>query len=542
MQIEKNRIFGKIDMKNKPLIILFALFVSLVKLASAQTSKEEIEFDLPKTLFFTDEKIWIRASANTSASVSESQVIYAELLDEKSRTWALGKLPLENGNALNYLSLNSKIPSGNYLLRVFTRISANDPKGNGIKQRLVTILNPSLPPQSTSEGQVDFKLISTPNDLVKSSYSTNQDVEFQVPSNGVESVHISVMNPYLQGNEKELKSEDIYQTIEPEIFIPELFGHIVHAKLNSGNADTTQTYFLSAHGEKSALFTDRPDLEGNLFFDLGGFRHWDHLLIQVEEGTAIPDLEIVKPGPKTTFKASFSIPELVIHPEDAIWLEELKMASALEPYYNQEYRFDSIPVVTGFVADQSYLLDDYTRFETVETVIKEYVPGVAIRRRDKLKEFRLLNNPVNIMFDGNPLMMVDALPVFNSDMLANFNPKFFKKLEVLNREFYLNDRTYAGVLNFSSYENNFGLFPVPDQVLYLDYPGVNPYVSFEGEFAQRNSVNPRSPDFRSVLYWGENVPNRRVEFSTSNMKGIYELLIQFKDQNKPPIKEVFQVD
>lgn len=516
--------------------------MALVKMASAQTSQEQIEFDLPKTLFFTDEKIWIRASANSSGNVSESQVIYAELLDEKSRTWALGKLPLEQGHTLNYLSLNSKIPSGNYLLRVFTRISGSDPSGSGIKQRLVTILNPSLPPQSTSEGETDFNLISTPHTLLKSAYSTNQNIEFQAPSGEIESIHVSVMNPYLEGKEDGFKSQDIYATIEPETFVPELFGHIVHAKLNSGKADTTQTYFLSAHGEKSALFTDRPDLEGNLFFDLGGFRHWDHLLIQLEDGTAIPDLEIVRPGPKTTFKSGFSIPKLVIHPEDAKWLEELKMASALEPYYNQEYRYDSIPVVTGFVADQTYLLDDYTRFETVETVIKEYVPGVAIRRKEKLKEFRLMNNPANLMFDDNPLMMVDALPVFDSDMLANFNPKFFKKLEVLNREFYLNDRTYAGVINFSSYDNNFGLFPVPDQVLYLDYPGVNPFISFDGGFAQKNVVVPRSPDFRSVLFWEKGFSGGEVDFSTSIMKGIYELKIQFKDPNKPSIKEVFEVN
>ncbi|WP_332912253.1 hypothetical protein [Algoriphagus boritolerans] len=52
------------------------------------------------------------------------------------------------------------------------------------------------------------------------------------------------------------------------------------------------------------------------------------------------------------------------------------------------------------------------------------------------------------------------MPVFDSDLLSGFNPKFLSKLEVLNREFYLNDRTYPGVLSFTSYENNFGLYPL----------------------------------------------------------------------------------
>ena len=148
------------------------------------------------------------------------------------------------------------------------------------------------------------------------------------------------------------------------------------------------------------------------------------------------------------------------------------------------------------------------------------------------------------MFEENPLMMVDALPVFDSDLLAGFNPKYFKNLEVLNREFYLNDRNYAGVISFTSYENNFGLFPVPDQVLYLDYPGVNPFITFQHGFATAAVQNERIPDFRSVLFWDKVPSGSSFTFSTSKMKGLYEMRILTTDGSgqKKLIKEYFRVD
>ncbi|WP_157366948.1 hypothetical protein [Algoriphagus vanfongensis] len=538
----KNQISGLNNMKVKFSIILILCSICSFATATAQSDQELIAFDIPKSLFFTDEKIWINASSLVAGGASESQVIYAELLDSKNRSWALSKMPLENGHTLNFLQLTEKIPSGNYLLRVFTRISANQQLGDGVQQQLITVLNPSLPPRSTSEGKPVFALPSQSNSILENNYTTEEEVSVNLNVSGETKLSIAAWNPYLEGVKTQFTSQEIYDSKKDVVLLPELFGHIVHAKV--AEVDTTRTYFLSAHGEKSALFTDRPDVQGNLYFDLGGFRHWDHLLIQVEDGSTIPDLEMVSPAPKTTFKSSFQIPELQIHPEDAAFLRELKIASALEPYYNQEYRNDSVPVVTGFVADQVYLMDDYTRFETVETVVKEYVPGVAIRRKEKEKEFRVLNQPQNFMFEENPLMMVDALPVFDSDLLAGFNPKYFKKLEVLNREFYLNDRNYAGVISFSSYENNFGLFPVPDQVLYLDYSGVNPFITFQHGFAKAAVQNERIPDFRSVLFW-DKVPSRSsFTFSTSKMKGLYEVRILTTDDSgqKKLTKEYFRVD
>jgi hypothetical protein len=107
------------------------------------------------------------------------------------------------------------------------------------------------------------------------------------------------------------------------------------------------------------------------------------------------------------------------------------------------------------------------------------------------------------VFDANPLILVDAMPVFDADLLASFNPKLLQRLEVLNREFYLNDRTYPGVLSFSSYANNFGLFPLAPAARFFDYQGVQPRLLLDKRQWQKPVADKRIPDWRIVLFWGD---------------------------------------
>ena len=521
------------------LLVLLCIQLGFAVQVVGQSQAEAVSFRIPKTLFFTDEKIWINGEVQSGGKPGVSKIFYAELIDQENRSWAIAKFPLKSGKVFNYMELPTSIPSGNYLLRVFTRISPYQDLKAGIAQQLVTILNPALPPTlAKKEARIPMAASSgiSPVSVSKEELGKSEafTIKVHLPEEGIESIRLASPNPYLNASGKQIESDLVYESIEKAVFLPELFGHIVHGKLIGVEVDTTKTYFLSVHGEQSALYTDRPDENGNLYFDLGGFKHWDHLLIQVEDGSNLNAFEIQLPGPKTKFKTGFKIPELTISREDQEFLRKMKLASALEPYFSQVYKNDSMSVVTGFVADQSYLLDEYTRFDDVETVIKEYVPNVSVRRKDKLKEFRILNNEANYLFEGNPLMMVDALPVFNSDMLATFNPKFFYKLDVLNREFYLNDRRYDGVLSFSSYENNFGLFPIPDEVLYVGYSGLNPYIGLESPIYSPNEKDEKLPDYRTLLFWYEKGLNKfQSEFQvmSSELTGTYVLEVDFKDDS-----------
>ncbi len=465
---------------------------------SFKNPAEQVVFHTPKTLYFSGEKVWLEATVSIANQPSVSQVLYAELLDRNSVSIAYAKIPLKNGEAINFLKLPSQIPSDNYLLRVYTRISPHLDMNFGIAQQLITVINPRIPPKVSKPS---LKSELSP----QQTFSKGAKIEFLPQGNQVGNraeFGISIANHFLPEEQKQFRSEEIYAELIKEKLLPELFGHIVKAKVPQ--ADTTRTYFLSVHGKQSALYTDHPESTGEMLFDIGGLKHWDRLILQLENGQEMPGLEVVSPVIKTIFKPSFILPELSIEEKDLEVLNRLLKASMLQTYYLEDSKSDTLEIVTGFVADYTYNLDDYTRFEDIETVIREFVPSVAVRTREKKKEFRLLNEANKSAFDTNPLILVDAMPVFDSDLLASFNPKLLQKLEVLNREFYLNDRTYPGVLSFTSYANNFGLFPLAPASRFFDYQGLQPWITLDKNQFTGSFTNTRFPDWRTVLFWGNN--------------------------------------
>ncbi|MCS5491582.1 hypothetical protein [Algoriphagus limi] len=499
---------------------------------------ESVSYSIPKTIFFTGEKIWIQAQVLQKNSPTSSHVLYAELLNRENQSVHLAKLLLEKGNVFHFLEIPTDIPSDNYLLRVYTRISPILDMENGLQQQFVTIFNPNKPPQVKAELPSAFESPIETNSSVSLSKQSLLDGEELSVSWGslsnVSEVKIRVKNPYLE-DQGLISSSKIYEGEVGGKLLPELFGHIVAAQVDPRTVDTTKVYFLSVHGRESALYTDRPDSEGNLYFDIGGLKHWDFMIAQADQNGSLLDFEFRSPAVQTSFKPGFKFPELVISPKDQPYLQELLISSGVQTFFIENYAQEPVPVVTGFVADRTFMLDDYTRFESVETVIKEYVPMISLRTRKGLKEFRSVNENGGV-FSGNPLMLVDGMPVFDSDQLASFNPKSFEKLEVLSRLFYLNDREFEGVMSFSSYQSNVGGFPLPTNAFFTQTPGIQVPV----ELLQPISASPEdSEDFRSILFWSADEKSEMPDSNSLNVK-IPNLPVPFEVEviSKSPQGEV----
>ena len=513
----------------KAVSILYLFFIGELGELRAQSDSfqgqvEKVSLSIPKTLYFPGEKIWIEAEVNLGDSPSPSQVLYAELIDAQNNSVDYVKIPLISGKALNFFKIKPSIPSANYLLRVYTRISPYLDLEKGIAQQFVTIVNPNIPPKN--QGNASASTI--PESTIQLSKSQSLENAVSLPSGNIQSFGISIVNPFLLSEQEQLSSSQAYASLEKHEFYPELFGHIV--EVNVPNSDPNATYFLSVHGKQSALYTDMPDSEGKLVYDIGGLKNWDRMIIQLENGTEMPGIQVVSPLIQTRFREDFQFPQLQISAQDLPRLEKLIKAAQVEAYYKEQIGLDSMEIVTGFVADYTYNLDDYTRFEEVETVLREYVPSVLVRIREKRKEFRLLDEAGRRQFDSNPLILVDAMPVFDSDLLASFNPKFMQKLEVLNREFYLNERTYPGVLSWTSYENNFGLFPLAPSARFFDYLGLQPLVEMDRNQFSKSRPGERIPDWRTILYWS-NDPAGLSQTQTSALEGLYVFWVRTQDSS-----------
>jgi len=519
------------SVSQKFFVFLF-LILSFSQVTTGQNIRGEgVRFSIPKTIYFGGERVWIASQAMKDDSPAESKIIYAELVNRYNESVAIEKMPLEDGRSLNFLQLPTNLPSDNYLLRVFTRVSPYQSLEDGLVQQFITVFNRTVPPTVVSQRKSlppnqDSNVITLSEEV----HPPGSNLKIDLPKNSdIAEVSIAVENPFLT-TQGLILSTTAYESIEEHSLIPELFGHVIEAKLEEVSVDTTQLYYLSVHGEKSALFTDRPDADGSLFFDAGGMKNWKYLVAQADGNGSLLDFGIISPAPITHFKSSFIFPQLEISPEDQDLLKELLKGGQVESYFVNEFDSSLFPVVTGFVEDRTYLLDDYTRFETVGTVIKEYVQEISLKTIKKKKEFRALDEVLDASFDSNPLMLIDALPIFDSDLLASFDPTSFEKLDVLTRTFYLNEEQFPGVMSFSSYKNDFGGFPIPSNGIYLDYEGIQPkVVSAESLFdAPRQDKNIM--DWRTVLFWSqisETSPlGDSIEIKVPDLKGKYQITVK----------------
>lgn len=513
-------------------ILFLVLSISQVVLGQNE-GEEKVGFSIPKTVYFGGERVWIASEATSGGFPAESKVIYAELVSRYNESVALAKMPLENGKSFNFLQLPVNLPSDNYLLRVFTRVSPYQNLEDGLVQRFITVFNRNAPPTVVSERKDAVRTADSKEIILSQAVvAPGGNLKIELPE-GIEVNEVSIAseNPFL-ADLGMISSARAYESIDERSLVPELFGHVIEAKVEKAAVDTTKLYYLSVHGEKSALFTDRPDADGSMFIDAGGMKNWKYLVAQADGNGSLLDFGIVSPAPVTHFKSSFTFPELVISPTDQDLLNELLKGGQIEGYFVQEFDSSLFPVVTGFVEDRTYLLDDYTRFETVGTIIKEYVPEVRIKSVKKKKEFRALDEVFGSSFDSNPLMLIDALPVFDSDALAAFDPKGFEKLEVLTRTFYLNEEAFPGVMIFSSYKNDFGGYPIPSNGIYLDYEGIQPKIVSAGSLFDAPSQDEHYMDWRTVLFWSA-VPeaspiSKAIEIKIPELKGHYQVTVKAK--------------
>src|SRR5207237_3521847 len=78
--------------------------------------------------------------------------------------------------------------------------------------------------------------------------------------------------------------------------------------------------------------------------------------------------------------------------------------------------------------DVQYLLDNYTRFSTMEEVLREYVFEVLVSRQKE--NFRFIVSDVdNKIFLEDPFTLINGVPVFDPNKIIKYNQLKVRKID-----------------------------------------------------------------------------------------------------------------
>lgn len=458
-----------------------------------------------------------------------------ELLDRNGISAAGDLAKLENGKVNSYLQIPPELPSDNYLLRVYTRISPYISGEKGVFQSMVSIINPQKPPVIDSSQQK--KAGDLPN-LLNPSYINSRDsllaVSLPLPDASDISIVINKVSP-LDDLGATINFNEMYasETPQNQDLIPELFGHIVKGKILDSAIDTAEVFFLTLHGNQSHMFVDKPNEKGDVYFDTGNFSFFEYAVIQSTRTDEQVNFILSSPFWEKTPNENFTLPPLSLSPTDEAFIKEKILARASHQYYLAPIEVPLVPLPFQYITDYSYQLDDYNRFEDMATTIREYVPMVLVRSQNRKTIFKNFNIPYNLVFKESPLLVIDGMPVFDSDAFAKFNPKGIKSMDIINRYFYINDLKFTGMVNLSSFKNDFGGFDLPKNALFITYKGLQKPYEFHTASKTANHEK-HFPDFRSILTWQSNkeIDDNGIlnfTFKPSLLKGNFELRVRYRE-------------
>jgi hypothetical protein len=328
------------------------------------------------------------------------------------------------------------------------------------------------------------------------------------------------------------------------LFLPETRNHLIHATLTDPNGlpKKDATVYFSAPGKLIRFQTEKTDDRGRVSFGVNDF--YGNQKVYLQTNRLVDSTSVIKiENPFSEKFALLTIPELKLNPSDEKALLSRSVHMQAQNIFYEEWEskhrlplIDSLPFYGK--ADEIYKLDDYTRFTLMEEVMREYVPGVVVRKRKNGFNFIVLDKKRNTLFNEKPLILLDGVPVFDEDEIMQFDPLKVKRLEVVTAKYFYNNLELPGIVSYSTYQGDLAGFNVLSKNGFVDYEGLQMQREFYSP-QYSSDRESRMPDPRYLLYWNPHLEvessKTEVEFFTSDVPGTYMIKVEGLSDKGDPI-------
>jgi hypothetical protein len=338
---------------------------------------------------------------------------------------------------------------------------------------------------------------------------------------------------------RRFKWEDILQNTQAYFtYLPEMEGHIVTGKIFdkiTGLPAKNITCYLTAPGQHFRFASDISNNNGELVFNIKKFYGGNQLIAQTSR-LADSNYRFDFASPYYSRFSGNGFTPLLLTAKWRGQLETRSINAQAENVYlreaKQQYNAggDTDTLLFYGAPDKTYYLDDYTRFPTMEEVLREFVVEVRVRKSSNYNLRVKIPNSAD-HFD-NPLVMVDGVPVFNADRIIAMDPLKFKKIDIITHKYYAGPLISDGIISYSSYDGSLGGTALDANGLVVEYDGLQREREFYSPaYDTPEKLNSRIPDVRNVLYWSPNITtndkgHQTISFYTSDVPGKYAIIVQ----------------
>lgn len=320
--------------------------------------------------------------------------------------------------------------------------------------------------------------------------------------------------------------------------LPEYRGHIIQGTVtNEAGAPANGVLTYLASPEKYArTYGSRSNNRGEVKFEMKDFYGSKRIYVQTN-WRADSTFRIRVANPFSEQYAAWPLSPLTLPSTIGKQLLERSVAMQIQDiYFRDQVNHFVSPGIDSIQfygqADEAYNLDDYTRFPIMEEVLREYVPGVMVRKKKDGFHFMVIDKVNKALFREDPMVMIDGVPVFNPDKVIALDPLKVKRLEILDKEYYEGILSLPGVMSFFTYNNDLGGFPIDPRAVQMDYDGLQVQREFYApKYDNTTEKQMRLPDHRTLLYWNPSVTTKKgepseIEFYASDVPGTYTIFVE----------------
>ena len=321
-------------------------------------------------------------------------------------------------------------------------------------------------------------------------------------------------------------------------FIPEYRGLLIRGTVvdANGNPASGVATYLSTPGKNIQLYTARSRFNGDVVYEMKDFYGLKKIIVQTNTAQdSTSKIQIHNPYAATF--ASRRLPTLTLPPNLSKALLERSVAMQVQDIYygdnSASFKVTAIDSTSFYSkASETYFLDDYTRFTVMEEVMREYVPGVMVRKRRDGFHFLVLDNVRKSLFQENPLVILDGMPIFDIDKIMAFDPLKVKKLEVVTNRYFLGPFNFPGIVSYKTYTGDLAGFELDPRSVAMNYEGLQRQrIFYSPSYDNQKQRESRMPDRRNLLFWAPQVRldkggKNQLEFYTSDLIGNYTIVIE----------------
>jgi len=537
--------------------------------------QEKVFVHTDKPYYLTGETIWFNAYCTNlkEGHLTElSRVLYVELSNSDNQPVMQLKTSLKSGVGHGQMLLSTKLATGSYVLRAYTAWMRNSHQKYFYQQRIMVINPLTALPENSPSGEKSTAILNLSTGTGTVNEEPNLENRVKVTTNkeiyaNREAVMLELMTSHSEEYQDLTLSISVYpyhrqlenndnnnllprenpeehqvsaeQATAGPLYFPETIGPIIYGKSEkSGYSDTQSSLFVSIAGKSSRIYEVVGTDSNNFAVELPPAIDFQHLYFW-SKGYRETNITLQDPFDKRPPQLSAPAWQFDSSTIEFIEGQSVNMqVSNLYQEYTKIHGYQQLERNWGrpFYGhpEFQYYLDDYTRFLSLDEVIREYIKYVSPRKRggslnlyvwDEYTNSHSLAN--NVFFDNPALVMLDGVPVNDLGWVMDIDPLLIETIDVVTKKYFIGDEVFSGMINLKTYHHHFAGLELPLIIDRKSYQSIqNPKEFYHPDHGESASANKRIPDRRNTLYWNPHIAitsekSEQLQFYTGDTTGEY---------------------